>query len=152
MQSRYDLFEAGDQTSLVCIDEPEILREVVAQLGLLNYKMHTGLFTEDITLKLKAQTYDVVVVYESFNDTILEGNAVLAEITRIPARQRRQQYVVLIGPNMVTNDEAQAFQHSVDLTFSVSDLANFAPVVRRGLVHHQEFYHLFFDCLRMAGG
>ncbi len=151
IHARYDFFEPGDRTALVCVDEPEIHRVVVEQLGQLEYKMHTGLFTEDISLKLKAQTYDLVVVYESFNDTILEGNAVLAEITRIPANQRRHEFVVLIGPGMVTNDETQAFQYSVDLTFCVSDLANFAPVLRRGAMRHQEFYRLFFECLRAAG-
>ena len=113
--------------------------------------MHTGLFTEDISLKLKAHSYDVVLVYESFNDSILEGNTVISEITRIPANQRRQQYVVLVGPNLVTNDEMQAFQYSVDLTFSISDLSNFGPVLRRGLLRHRDFYRLFADCLRMTG-
>ncbi len=152
IQTRYDVFEPGDQTALVCIDEPEVQRAVVEQLGSLGYKMHTGLFTEDISLKLKAQSYDIVVVYENFNDSILEGNPVLMEITRIPSHQRRQQYVVLIGTSMVTNDEMQAFQFSVDLTFSISDLSNFAPVLRRGVVRHKEFYRNFSDCLRVSGG
>src|SRR5207248_76751 len=145
-------FEPGDQTALVCIDEPELQRMVVDHLTALDFKMHTGLFTEDISLKLKAQTYSVVIVYECFNDSMLEGNPLLAEISRIPANQRRQQYVVLIGTSMVTNDEMMAFQHSVDLAFSLSDLSNLAPVLRRGLIRHREFYRVFSDCLRVAGG
>ena len=50
------------------------------------------------------------------------------------------KFVVLIGPNMITNDELQAFQYSVDLVVSVSDFANFRPVLRRGVARHQEFY------------
>ncbi|MEA3188319.1 MAG: hypothetical protein QOD99_2149 [Chthoniobacter sp.] len=150
--SRYDFFEPGDQTALICIDEPELQRAAVDALSAIDFKMHTGLFGEDISLKLKAHSYDVVVVSETFNDVMLESNAVLAEISRIHSSQRRQQYVVLIGPGMITNDEMQAFQYSVDLTFSVSDLASLGPVVRRGLVRHKEFYRIFFDCLRLAGG
>lgn len=148
IQSRYDFFEPEDQTALVCIDEPELHRAVVDALTSLEFKMHTGLFAEDISLKLKAHTYDVVMV--CFNDSMLESNAVLMEIARIPSAQRRQQYVVLIGANMVTNDEMQAFQYSVDLTFSVSDLAALASVLRRGLTRHRELYRVFFDCLRLA--
>lgn len=151
IQTRYDLFEPGDLTALVCVDEPLIQRAVVDQVSALDYKIHTGLFTEDISLKLKAHTYDVVVIYETFNDTVAEVNPVLAETIRLPLGQRRNQYVVLIGPNMVTNDEMQAFQYSVDLVFSVSDLANLTPVLRRGVARHKEFYRLFNDCLRMAG-
>jgi len=151
IQTRHDIFEPGDQTALICVDEAEVQRAVVEQLADLGYRIHTGLFAEDISLKLKAQTYDVVAIYETFADSVAEGNPVLLETTRMPGAQRRDQYVVLIGPNMITNDELQAFQFSVDLVFSVSDLANFKPVLRRGVTRHAEFYRKFNECLRMAG-
>ena len=151
IQTRHDIFEPGDLTALVCVDEPSVQRAVVEQVSALNYKIHTGLFTEDISLKLKAHTYDLVVIYENFNDTVAEGNPVLADTTRIPPARRRNQFIVLIGPNMVTNDEMQAFQYSVDLVFSVSDLMNLTPVLRRGVARYKEFYRVFNDCLRIAG-
>jgi hypothetical protein len=150
-QNRHDIFEQNDLTSLVCIDEPEVQRAVVDQLGQLEYKIHTGLFAEDISLKLKAHTYDVVAIYETFAGSVAEGNPVLIETTRIPCSQRRHQFVTLVGPNMITNNEVQAFQYSVDLVVSVSDLANFKPVLRRSVARHQDFYRKFYDCLRMAG-
>jgi len=52
---------------------------------------------------------------------------------------------------MITNNELQAFQYSVDLVFSVSDLANFKPVLRRSLIRHSEFYKKFNECLRISG-
>ena len=134
------------------MDEPEVQRAVVEQLAALEYRIHTGLFAEDISLKLKAHTYDVVVIYENFNGSVAEGNPVLAGNQ---AHSRRAAPEInsssLIGPNMVTNDEMQAFQYTVDLVFSVSDLANFKPVLRRGVVRYKEFYRKFNDCLRMAG-
>lgn len=151
IQTRHDIFEPDDQTALVCVDEAEVQRAVVEQLAELGYRIHTGLFAEDISLKLKAHTYDVVAIYETFAGSIAEGNPVLIESTRTPSAQRRDQFVVLIGPNMVTNDELQAFQYSVDLVFSVSDLANFKPVLRRSVARHTEFYRRFNECLRMAG-
>ena len=95
--------------------------------------------------------YDVVVIYETFAGSVAEGNPVLLETTRIPSSQRRNQVVVLVGPNMITNSELQAFQYSVDLVVSVSDLQNFRPVLRRGVARHQEFYRKFSECMRMAG-
>lgn len=151
IQTRYDVFEPDDLTSLVCIDEAEVQRAVVEQLGELGYRIHTGLFAEDISLKLKAHAYDVVAIYETFAGTVAEGNPVLLETTRTPSALRRNQFVTLIGPNMITASEIQAFQFSVDLVFSVSDLANFKPVLKRGVARHQEFYRKFNECLRMAG-
>ena len=152
IQTRHDIFEPDDLTALVCIDEAEVQRAVIDQVVDLNYRIHTGLFAEDVSLKLRAHTYDLVVVYETFADSIAEGNPVLIETNRTPSNQRRNQFVVLVGPNMITNDELQAFQYSVDLVFSVSDLANFKPVLRRAVARHGEFYRQFKDCLRMAGG
>ena len=151
IQTRHDIFEPNDLTALVCVDEAEVQRAVVAQIGDLNYRIHTGLFAEDVSLKLRAHTYDLVAIYETFASSIAEGNPVLIETDRTPAIQRRNQFVVLIGPNMITDDELQAFQYSVDLVFSVSDLANFKPVLRRAVARHTEFYRRFNECLRMAG-
>ena len=151
IQTRHDIFEPDDLTSLVCVDEAEVQRAIVDGLGQLNYRIHTGLFAEDISLKLRAHTYDVVAIYETFAGSLAEGNPVLIETTRTPSSQRRNQVVVLVGPNMITNSEIQAFQYSVDLVVSVSDIANFKPVLRRGVARHQEFYRKFIECMRMAG-
>jgi hypothetical protein len=123
----------------------------VDQLGELGYRIHTGLFAEDISLKLRAHTYNLVAIYETFAGSVAEGNPVLLETIRTPSTQRRNQFVVLIGPNMITNNEIQAFQYSVELVVSVSDLANFQPVLRRALARHTEFYRRFNECMRMAG-
>jgi hypothetical protein len=56
IQNRFDIFEPGDLTALVCLDVPEVQRIVVDQLVQLGYKLHTGLFVEDILLKLR-RTY-----------------------------------------------------------------------------------------------
>jgi hypothetical protein len=151
IQTRHDVFEPDDLTTLVCIDEAEVQRAVVDALGELNYRIHTGLFAEDISLKLRSHSYDVVAVYETFAGSVAEGNPVLQETIRTPSSQRRNQFVVLIGPNMITNSEIQAFQYSVDLVVSVSDLGSFLPVLRRGVACHKDFYKKFSECLRMAG-
>ena len=150
-QTRYDVFEQGDQTALVCIDDPEIQEATVAQLGGLNYKIHTGLFPEDVALKLRTHNYDVVAVYENFNGWDLETNQILKEVINVPSEQRRQQFIILIGANMVTNDEMQAFIYSVDLTYSLSDLVNLKTVLRRAVTRHKEFYGNFLETLRVSG-
>jgi len=152
LQHRHDIFEPEDLTALVCVDEPEVQRAVLEQLGELQYRIHTGLFAEDISLRLRAHTYHVVIIYETFAGNVAEGNPVLLETIRTPSLQRRDQFVVLIGPNMVSNNEIQAFQYSVDLVVSVSDLANFKPLLRRAVARHADFYRKFKDCMRMAGG
>ena len=136
IQNRLDLFEPGDPTALVCLDVPEVQRIVVDQLTALGYKIHTGLFVEDILLKLRAHVYDVVVVSEHFSATDLETNPILAEATEARSEQRRRQFITLIGSSFVTDDDIQAFLHSVDLVLGLADVVNLRPVLRRGVNHH----------------
>ena len=149
--NRLDIFEPGDLTGLVCTDVPEVQRLVVDQLTSLNYKLHTGLFVEDILLKLRAHSYDVVVISENFAATDITTNPILSEATRAPASQRRKQLLVLIGSSVVTNDELQAFQHSVDLVVNLADVMNLRPVLRRALLRAQEFYAPFQESLKAVG-
>lgn len=150
-QTRYDVFEEGDLTSLVCIDDPGVQTAVFEQLGKLNYKIHTGLFSEDVALKLQAHNYDLVAVYEHFNDWDIATNQILKEAVNVPPEQRRKQFVALIGPGMTTGDAMQAFIYSADLVLGLSDLKNFGTVLSRSLARHKEFYAGFNECLRMAG-
>ncbi len=150
-ENRLDFFEPGDLTSLVCVDIPEIQRLVVDQLGELNYKIHTGLFVEDILLKLRAHAYDVVIVGENFNGSDLASNPIVTASIEMSPRQRRRQFVTLIGSSFNTNDEMQAFQHSVDLVLNPSDAANLKPVLRRGVNRKHELYAPLALALKESG-
>jgi hypothetical protein len=149
--SRLDLFEPGDLTALVCADVPEVQRIVVDQLTALNYKIHTGLFVEDIQLKLRAHAYDVVVISENFAATDLATNPLLNEAINAPAQQRRRQLIVLLGSSVITNDELQAFQYSVDLVVNLADVMNLRPVLRRALLRTEEFYAPFQEIAKLVG-
>lgn len=151
LQSRLDLFEPGDQTALVCVDVPEVQRILVDQLNSLNYKMHTGMFLEDILLKLRAHVYDVVVISEHFNASDIASNPIIAAAIAAPSEQRRRQFIVAVGSTLNTNDELQAFQHSVDLVVNLADVVNLRPVLRRGVNRLGEFYAPFREALSSEG-
>ncbi len=144
-------FEHDEPTALVCVDEPDHQHLIVSQLSELGYKIHEGLFAEDVCVKLKTYTYDVVVIYENFNGSIIENNQVLVEAINMPMSQRRNQYFVLVGPSMISNNEMMAFIYSVDLVINISDLPHLKPALRRGVARQQEFYKSYRDCAKLAG-
>ena len=150
-QNRFDIFEPGDQTALVCLDVPEVQRIAVDQLVELGYKLHTGLFVEDILLKLRTHMYDVIIVSEHFNAFDVESNPILNAAINMPTEQRRSQIVVLVGASFVTNDEMQAFQHSVDLVIGLADVVNLRPVLRRARLRSQEFFGPYIEALKVEG-
>jgi hypothetical protein len=141
-------FDLGDNTALVCIDHQQYQKIVVPQLIDMTYKVHLGLFEEDVLLKLKTYTYNVVVIYENFKGSNLQTNPILAEMVKRPDTQRREHFVVLLSHRMATNDAMSAFVHSVDLVINITDLANFKPVLRRGVTQYRELYQAFNEMFK----
>ena len=140
--------DLGDNTALVCVDHQQYQKIIVPQLIDITYKVHLGLFEEDVVLKLKTYNYDVVVIYENFKNSKLETNPLLLEMTKRPDARRREHFVVLLSHKFATNDAMSAFVHSVDQIINVADLANFKPVLRRGIAQHRELYHSFNDMVK----
>ncbi len=148
---RIDLFEPGDRTALVCVDVPEMQRLVVENLSELNYKLHTGLFVEDILLKLQTHVYDVVVFSEHFNATDAKTNPIGHAVLDIPPSQRRKQVVVMIGSSVHTDSDMDAWVNSVDLTVNLADLPNLKHVLRRAVQRTANFYLPYTEALAAAG-
>src|SRR5947209_20013022 len=129
--------DVGDNTALVCVDHQQYQKIVVPQLIDMTYKVHLGLFEEDVILKLKTYSYDVVVIYENFKGSKVETNPLLREMVKRPDARRREHFVILLSHKFATNDATSAFVQSVDLIVNVADLVNFKTVLRRGVAQHR---------------
>lgn len=142
-QADSSFIDVGDNTALVCVDHQQYQKVVVPQLIGMTYKVHLGLFEEDVILKLKTYNYDLIVIYENFKGSTLQTNPILRELIQEPDAHRRQHFVVLLSHSFATNDAMSAFAHSVDHIINIADLANFQPVLRRGVAQRQQLYHSF---------
>src|SRR3954464_15106917 len=140
--------DLGDNTALVCVDHQQYQKIVVPQLIDMTYKVHLGLFEEDVILKLKTYNYDIVIIYENFKQSKLETNPILSEMVKLADPRRRQHLVVLLSHRFGTNDAMSAFVQSVDQVINIADLANFKPVLRRGVAQYRELYNSFHETLK----
>ena len=147
-ETQTPFIDVGDNTALVCVDHQQYQKIVVPQLIDLNYKVHLGLFEDDVILKLGSYRYNVVVVYENFKNSTLETNPILREIRCQADVQRREHFVVLLSHRLVSNDAMASFVQSVDQVVNIADLANFKPVLRRGVAQHHELYQAFNEMLK----
>jgi hypothetical protein len=148
---RIDLFEPGDTTALVCVDVPEVQRLVVENLTELGCKIHTGLFVEDIMVKLQTQAYDIVVIAEHFSDSTLQSNPILHSTLEIAPNQRRKQLIVLVGASLHTDSDMEAWANSVDLVVNLADVPNIKHVLRRCMQRSRNFYTPYTEALIAAG-
>ena len=141
-------FEVSENTALVCVDQEQYQKLITPQLVDLKYKVHVGLYEDDVLLKLRTYSYEVIVVYENFKGTTLDTNPILQKLVREPATQRREQFVVLLSHRYATNDSLSAFVHSVDRMVNIADLPNFKTVLRRGMTEYRQMYHFFQSTLK----
>lgn len=147
-QENDSFIDLGDNTALVCVDHQQYQKIVVPQLIDMTYKVHLGLFEEDVSVKLKTYNYDVVIVYENFKGSKLDTNPVMKELTAITGARRRVHFVVLLSHKFATNDAMSAFVNSVDQIINIADLANFKAVLRRGVSQHRELYQSFNEMFK----
>ena len=140
--------ELGDNTALVCVDHQQYQKIIVPQLIDMSYKVHLGLFEEDVVLKLSSFTYEVVIIYENFKGCKLENNPLLRNMVQLPDARRREHFVILLSHRFATNDAMSAFVQSVDQIINIADLANFKAILRRGVAQHQELYHAFNEMVK----
>ena len=141
-------FEVSENTALVCVDHEQYQKLITQQLVDLKYNVHMGLYEEDVLLKLRTYSYEVIVVYENFKGTTLDTNPILQKLIVEPSAQRREQFVVLLSHHYVTNDSLSAFVHSVNRIVNISDVENFKHVLRRGMTEHRQMYHFFQSTLK----
>jgi hypothetical protein len=145
-----NFFDLGDKTALVCIDHPQYQKLIVPQLVDLGYKVHLGLFEDDVLLKLATYSYNVVIIYENFKGASGGENPILNEMVRRASPLRREHFVVLLTQRNPTNDAMSAFVQSVDQILNISDIANFKAVLRRGVAQHRDLYLPFQEALRVV--
>ena len=147
-ESSPNFVDLGDNTALVCVDHQQYQKIIVPQLIDMTYKVHLGLFEEDVSLKLKTYNYDLVLIYENFKGATLQTNPLLREMSKRRDARRREHFVVLISHKFATNDAMSAFVQSVDQIINIADLANLKPVLRRGVAQHRDLYHSFNDMMK----
>src|SRR3954465_3359034 len=95
-------FDLGDNTALVCVDHQQYQKMVVPQLIDMTYKVHLGLFVEDVLLKLKTYSYNVGFVSESFKGSTPKNNPILNAMVRRPGPEGRQHFLVLLSHQFPT--------------------------------------------------
>jgi hypothetical protein len=147
-ESNGNLFDLGDRTALVCVDQQPYQKMIATQLVDLQYKVHLGLFEEDVLLKLSTYSYNVVVIAENFKGSSAEENPILAVMIQRSGALRREHFVVLLSQRFQTNDAMSAFVQSVDQIINFEDVANFKPVIRRGLAQYNDLYGPFRETLK----
>ncbi len=149
MAQQFDVFEPGDFTALVAFDEARYAEVVSKQLTAIDYKVHGTDSYEELLIQVKTHQYNLILIQADYGGWTIEENEILQAVSKLPAEIRRNEYVVLMGNNLPTNDEMLAFIYSVDLVFDFADMPTFKAVLRRSLARHKDFYFNFRESFKV---
>jgi hypothetical protein len=149
-ESKMDFFEVGDLTALVCT-EPNMGEAVRATLRELGFKFHTAESAELAIERTRYQSYDIIVVQETFAGSTLKSNGILNYFATLPMAQRRNSMLVLVGSGIKTLDAMQAFGYSVQLVVNTMDLPNLTAILKKSWSEFQSLYKVYKDAFASLG-
>jgi CheY-like chemotaxis protein len=143
--------EPGIMTALICSSDTEIRSITSRDLAAKSFspsEASTGLIAQR---KMRFQTFDVVVIDESFNAPRTDAALVLEVLAEIPISTRRNQFVILLSDRHQTHDNLTAFRHSVNMVIHKKNIQEFGRLLSSGLADHKTFYRVFRESLTRTG-
>jgi CheY-like chemotaxis protein len=144
MEERNESVLTGVMTVLVCGPDPELREKIGAALKTGGYDATFSETAADAVGVLRLRLFDVVVVDESFDET-------LRYLAAQNMSTRRRFFVALTGRNVTTKDNMTAFNQSVNIVINASDVNDIAGIIKQGVAENADFYRVFNDTLRQAG-
>ena len=155
MTSAYDspleVLEEGAMSALVCVDEPERLRDVKEALDDLNYYSSVASSVKEALSKLRYNQYDLVMLDEEFCGESADNNTILRYLQPMPMSSRRNIFLMLISNQIKTLDNLMAFAKSVNAVINVSDVQKVKLVLERAMADHRRFYKVYRDLVQVIG-
>ncbi|TYT74549.1 zinc-ribbon domain-containing protein [Desulfobotulus mexicanus] len=143
--------EEGD-LALVCVEDPELQRQIQKALELMEYQVIAVKEPHEALKNLRMHTCKLVMVHESFGGgESSERNPVLLYLERLPMSMRREMFALMLSERHSTLDSLVAFIRSVNMVMNVRHLPDFEGLLRQGLADHQRFYEVFLDALKESG-
>jgi CheY-like chemotaxis protein len=142
-------FEA--RLALVCEDAPERQVVIKATLEQVGFAMLAVKNAEEAIERMRRDVYELVIIDEQYQGATPLDNPVLAAVRAMQMSQRRWMFVVLVGRQFKTFDNAMAFARSVNVVVNVNDLPHLPAILKKGMTDHVEFYRTFRQVLAEVG-
>ena len=149
--SPLEVLEEGAMSALVCVDEPERLRDVKEALDDLNYYSSVASSVKEALSKLRYNQYDLVMLDEEFCGESADNNTILRYLQPMPMSTRRNIFLMLISNQIRTLDNLMAFAKSVNAVINVSDTQKVKLVLERAMADHRRFYKVYRDLVQVIG-
>jgi DNA-directed RNA polymerase subunit RPC12/RpoP len=100
---------------------------------------------------MRFNTFDLVIMPDTFNDIPLERNPVLDFLNHLPMSVRRHMIFVLFGESLKSNDRMMGFTMSANVVVNSQDLGKITDILMPAISDHQMLYRIFSNTLEELG-
>jgi hypothetical protein len=138
-----DMVEEGVKTALLCVSNTKLAEKLAQVLQELDYWVVHAARAGFALGKLHHNTYDLIILEESFDAPKTAENLVLHHVQLLPMHVRRQFYLCLLSETLPTLDAMLAFRMGVNLLLNVADFEKAKIIFARSLKEYKNFYGFF---------
>ena len=100
---------------------------------------------------MRFNTFDLVIMPDTFSDIPLERNPVLDFLNHLPMSVRRHVIFVLFGEDLGSNDQMMSFTMSANIVVNSRDLGKMAEILIPAISEHQMLYRVFLNTFEELG-
>ena len=146
-----DSLKGGKNLALVMSNneyETNVLKMSVEQMG---YRFVGAETPRKAISMMRFNTFDLVIMPDTFNDIPLERNPVLDFLNHLPMSVRRHLIFVLYGEDLKTNDRMMGFTMSANVVVNNQDLGEISNILAQAVSDHQMLYRIFLDTIEELG-
>jgi len=145
----FPVYDDNDKLALV-LDETNknLWMDVLEERG---FKVQVARSPEHAVHKMKFTHYHFVILHEYYGNIPLDKNPVYRVLVEMPMATRRHIFFAVIGENMRTLNNMQAFSYSVNLVINQKDLDKLARILKKAISEHEMFYKVYKESLQAMG-
>lgn len=143
--------EEEQARALVCVNVPAERLQVITSLKQIGYVPHSIKDPGEAIERLRIEAYAIVVLCDGFDPPEQGGPSIQSYLANMGMTRRRNIHVVLIDPNLASNDQRAAFSHSVDLVLHPNDLPHFEEALGHSKTEKEIRYRVLKESLRAMG-
>jgi hypothetical protein len=139
------IYDKNDQIALVLDD---INKDVWTKaLEEKNFKIQYARSTEDAVHKMKFTHFHFVALNENFGNVLLNDSPIYQKIIEMPMVTRRNIFFALVGANLKSLNNMQAYQKSANVVINQKDLEKLGDILKKSISENEIFYKVYKETL-----
>lgn len=107
---------------------------------------------EEVFPILQFEQPEFLILSEGFDQDGSQPNPVLGYIQNMPMNERRDLFVVWVGPNIKTGDILAAFSYGVNLVLQPEKLSEISKQIKKSWSQWKDLYQVFLQTRLLLTG